>query len=205
MSALLAPEIIWFSPSEFYLEDPDHALRAVNNSSSERGLLDIYYGFEEQDPSVGVWVMAWHTLDAHQSFMEHEAYIDFALPVMEAMVGFGDITQVLLSQRTQFHKAISSPITQFVYITLRPRHDRTYELTPLVENLTAELMEVPGCYGSSWGPSVEHDNVYVGVVGWRSLSDRDCGMNGAVSLTIAQIQEVGTVELKYTQLRLHEP
>lgn len=115
-------------------------------------------------------LIAWHTLAAHQSFMEHESYVDFALPVMEAMIGSGEITQVLLSQQSAFIKAISSPITQFIYITLRPRHDRDYELEPLVERLASELALVPGCYASSWGPSVEHDDMYVGVVGWRCIS-----------------------------------
>jgi hypothetical protein len=102
--------------------------------------------------------------------MEHESYVDFALPVMEAMVGSGEITQVLFSKQSEFQKAVASPITQFIYITLRPRHDRNYELAPLVEKLASELTLVPGCHGSSWGPSVEYDDMYVGVVGWRSIS-----------------------------------
>jgi len=102
--------------------------------------------------------------------MGFESYTDFALPVMEAMVGPGEITQVLLSQHRDFFRAIASPVTQFINITLRPRHDRNYELTPLVEKLTHELTLVPGCHGSSWGPSVQHDDVYVGIVGWRSLA-----------------------------------
>jgi hypothetical protein len=136
---------------------------------------------------MGVWVMGvpsfpscfafpltstsvWSTLEQHQSFMEHESYVDFALPVMEAMIGPGEITQVLPSQHTGFLKALASPVTQFIYVTLRPRHDRSYELAPLVEKLASELTLVPGCHGSSWGPSVEHDDMYVGVVGWRCIS-----------------------------------
>lgn len=103
--------------------------------------------------------------------MEHEAYVDFALPVMEAMVGSGEITQVLL-QQSNFFRAVSAPVTQFIYITLRPRHDRNYELAPLVEKLISESTAIPGHYGSSWGPSVQHDNMYVGVVGWGSISVR---------------------------------
>ncbi len=74
MAAQLAPEIIWFTPSESYLTDPINTLHAVNKSSSDRGLLglvvcvplnkyasdsllSVYHGIEEQDPSIGVWVM----------------------------------------------------------------------------------------------------------------------------------------------------
>lgn len=121
-------------------------------------------------PPLPTDLLVWNTIEEHQSFMEHESYVDFALPVMEAMVGSGEITQVLLSQHTDFLKAVASPVTQFIYITLRPRHDRTYELAPLIENLANELTLVPGCHGSSWGPSVEHDDMYVGVVGWRCIS-----------------------------------
>ncbi len=102
--------------------------------------------------------------------MGHESYIDFALPVMEAMSGPGEITQVLSSEPPEFLEAVSSPITQFIYVTLRPRHDRGYELAPLVEELVSGLKTVPGCYGTSWAPSVEHDDMYIGVVGWRCIS-----------------------------------
>lgn len=102
--------------------------------------------------------------------MEHETYTDFALTVMEAMAGPGEITQVVFSEPSEFLEAASSPITQFIYVTLRPRHDRGYELAPLVEELANGLKQVPGCYGTSWAPSDEHDNMYIGVTGWRSIS-----------------------------------
>jgi hypothetical protein len=108
----------------------------------------------------------------HESFMADEAYVDFALPVMEAMIGSGDMTQVLLFQHHAFLKAISSPITQFVYITLRPHHDRDYELEPLIKKLQSQLALESECYASSWGPSVEHDDMYVGLIGWKSESVR---------------------------------
>jgi hypothetical protein len=104
--------------------------------------------------------------------MAHETYVDFALPVMEAMIGSGDMTQILLFHHHAFLEAISSPITQFVYITLRPHHDRDYELEPLIEKLQSQLALESGCYASSWGPSVEHDDMYVGLIGWRSRSVR---------------------------------
>ncbi|KXN88084.1 hypothetical protein AN958_07543 [Leucoagaricus sp. SymC.cos] len=203
-ATLLAPEIIWFNPSESYFENPLNMLSEVNNSSKGCGLLGAHYGFDEQNSSVGVWVMVWKTLEEHQSFMEHESYVDFALPVMEAMVGSGEITQVLLSDETDFLQAIASPVTQFIYITLRPRHDRSYELAPLVEKLKSEMAQVPGCHGSSWGPSVEHDDMYVGVAGWRCISDRDRAVKDSLAPTIAQIREIGSIELKYARLQLHE-
>lgn len=149
----------------------------------------IYYGFDEQDPSTGVWVIgivfpphslflhllilpdtAWKNVAMHKSFMAHETYVDFALPVMEAMIGSGEMTQILLFHHHAFLKAISSPITQFVYIALRPHHNRDYELEPLIQKLQSQLSLQSGCYSSSWGPSVEHDDMYVGLIGWRSRS-----------------------------------
>ncbi|KAF5360506.1 hypothetical protein D9756_004888 [Leucocoprinus leucothites] len=204
MTTPLAPEIIWFNPSDSYYDDPINTLGVVSKSSIGQGLLGAHYGFEEQNPSVGVWVMVWNTLKEHQSFMEHESYVDFALPVMEAMVGPGEITQVLLSQHNEFLKAVASPVTQFIYVTIRPRHDRNYELAPLVEKLANELALVPGCNGSSWGPSVEHDDMYVGVVGWRCISDRDRAVKGSLAPTIALIREISKIKLKYARLQLHE-
>ena len=156
--------------------------------SKPDSLWSLRYGFEEQNPSRGVWLMGmisnlllssplpqisrivWKNLEEHNAFMTCESYVDFALSIMEAMVGHGEITQVLLKQHQDFFWAIASPVTQFIYITLYPRHDRNSELTPLLERLARELTSVPGCYGSSWGPSLQHDNVCVGIVGWRSAA-----------------------------------
>ncbi|KAL9711187.1 hypothetical protein Ac2012v2_005727 [Leucoagaricus gongylophorus] len=203
-TAPLAPEIIWFNPSDSYSDDPTDTLDIVSRTSKGRGLLAVCYGFEEHNPSLGVWVMVWKTLEEHHSFMGFESYTDFALPVMEAMVGPGEITQVLLSQHRDFFRAIASPVTQFINITLRPRHDRNYELTPLVEKLAHELTLVPGCHGSSWGPSVQHDDVYVGIVGWRSLADRDHAVKGSLASTITLIREIGNIQMKYARLQSHE-
>ena len=112
---------------------------------------------------------AWQTLAHHQHFMEEEIYAEAMLPVMEAMVGAGHMTQALLHHRHGLMRALSSPVTQFIYITVRPRHDRGYELVPLIEKVREELKRVPGCFGSSWGPSVEKDDVQVGVIGWRCI------------------------------------
>jgi len=148
----------------------------------------LRYGFEEQNPSRGVWLMGmisnlllssllpqisrivWKNLEEHNAFMTCESYVDFALPIMEAMAGHGEITQVLLNQHQDFFWAIASPVTQFIYITLHPQYDRNSELIPLLEQLARELTSVPGCYGSSWGPSLQHDNTCVGIVGWKSAA-----------------------------------
>jgi len=104
--------------------------------------------------------------------MEHESYVDVALPVMEAMVGHGDVTQVLYNSLEAFERCLNAPITQFIYITVRPNHDRGYELVPLLEKLKRELKTIHGCLAACWGPSMENDSVQVGVVGWRSIQVR---------------------------------
>ncbi|KAF7768063.1 hypothetical protein Agabi119p4_7306 [Agaricus bisporus var. burnettii] len=199
----MAPEIIWFNPSEPYVDDPTETIELMAKSSSNRGPLGIYYGFDEQDPSTGVWVIAWKNVAMHKSFMAHETYVDFALPVMEAMIGSGEMTQILLFHHHAFLKAISSPITQFVYIALRPHHNRDYELEPLIQKLQSQLSLQSGCYSSSWGPSVEHDDMYVGLIGWRSRSDHDCAVNGEIAATVSHIRELGSVEVKFTRLQAH--
>ena len=101
--------------------------------------------------------------------MEHVAYVDAVSNIMEAMIGAGEITQILLNSPSDFELALTSPITQFIYITVRPLHDRRYELVPLLGRLKQQLKMVPGCLASCWGPSIEQDTVQVGLVGWNSL------------------------------------
>jgi len=145
--------------------------------------------------------------------MRCENYVDFALPIMEAMVGHGEITQVLLTQHQDFFWAIASPVTQFIYITLRHGHDRNFELTPLLEKLARELTVAPGCYGSSWGPSVQYDNICVGIVGWRSIGVCSyliiilCGSSSikdwdaSVIPTIGRIRDIGSIYTRFARLQ----
>lgn len=105
--------------------------------------------------------------------MEDESYVDFIMPVMDSMVGTGSITQVLLRANLErLRKALTAPLTSFIYITMRPRHDREYELDPLIEKCRAELETIPGCIASCWGPSLHHDGIEIGVIGWQSMTVR---------------------------------
>jgi hypothetical protein len=105
--------------------------------------------------------------------MEHVAYVDVVSNIVEAMIGAGEITQILLNSPSDLELALASPITQFIYITVRPLHDRHYELLPLITRLKEQLKMVPGCLASCWGPCIEQDTVQVGLVGWNSLHVSD--------------------------------
>ncbi|KAG2009904.1 hypothetical protein CC2G_012778 [Coprinopsis cinerea AmutBmut pab1-1] len=198
----LAPEIIWFTPSEEYLDDPSVVLDTIHQQSVHKGLLGSYYGAELDNPATGVWVMAWQSLAKHQSFMEEESYMDFILPVTDSMVGAGRITQLSLDHG-DLQRALNAPVTQFIYITVRPLHDREYELQPLISLLQTELKIVPGCMSSCWGSSIEDDHLEIGVVGWRSMADRNAAVKGRLSSTIRRIRELCTVEIRYAKLRYH--
>ncbi|TFK28052.1 hypothetical protein FA15DRAFT_665828 [Coprinopsis marcescibilis] len=200
---ILAPEIIWFTPSDEYLDDPASTLSAVHEHSVHKGMIGSYYGIDLCNPEINVWIMAWKSLTHHQCFMQEESYIDFILPVMDAMVGTGKITQVSFNNLLDFQRALSSPLTQFIYVTVRPLHDREYELEPLVKMIRNELRSIPGCLASSWGSSVEDDHLELGVVGWRSLADRDNAVQGRTRLAslIHRVNELSNVELRYAKLR----
>lgn len=147
--------------------------------------------------------------------MEEEIYAEAMLPVMEAMVGAGHMTQALLHHRHDLMRALSSPVTQFIYITVRPRHDRGYELAPLIEKVRKELKTVPGCFGSSWGPSVENDDVQVGVIGWRCIQvgHKQALGDGHILILASCICNVGSFQRRqratffnrqaYTRIGLH--
>ncbi|KAG2009905.1 hypothetical protein CC2G_012778 [Coprinopsis cinerea AmutBmut pab1-1] len=167
-----------------------------------RNLISSYYGAELDNPATGVWVMAWQSLAKHQSFMEEESYMDFILPVTDSMVGAGRITQLSLDHG-DLQRALNAPVTQFIYITVRPLHDREYELQPLISLLQTELKIVPGCMSSCWGSSIEDDHLEIGVVGWRSMADRNAAVKGRLSSTIRRIRELCTVEIRYAKLRYH--
>lgn len=104
--------------------------------------------------------------------MEEESYIDFILPLMDSMVGPGKISQIFLDHGNDFQKAMLAPVTQFIYVTVRPPHDRSYEVEPLIVQLQEALKYTPGCLASCWGSSIENDHLEIGVVGWRSLEVR---------------------------------
>ena len=148
------------------------------------------------------------------------AYVDAVSNIMEAMIGAGEITQILLNSPSDFELALRSPVTQFIYITVRPLHDSYYELLPLLRRLKEQLEMVPGCLASCWGPSIEQDTVQVGLVGWNSLhvcdflflcsdeklyftQDHDIAIRGRLSEIIHLIRELSDVQLRYAKLSLH--
>lgn len=102
--------------------------------------------------------------------MSQASYADLILPLLDAMAGPYEVDQVIL-RTSRFHLlyALSAPITQFIYITMRPLHDVNYELVPLLDKLQKGLQCVPGCVASCWGPSTEKDKLEIGVIGWRSI------------------------------------
>jgi len=112
----------------------------------------------------------WKSLAQHQAFMQDAAHVDLGLSLMDAMVGPNKIHQALVNNPlSTLEKALRAPITQFIYITMRPLHDRSYELEPLIEKLQAKLRKIPACIASCWGPSVEKEKMMVGILGWTNL------------------------------------
>jgi len=200
----LAPEIIWFIPSQQFIKGSYRLLEGVSKGSANNGMLRSYHGFQLDNPGLGVWVLVWQTLAQHRTFMEHVAYADAVSNIMEAMIGAGEITQILLNSPSDLELALTSPITQFIYITVRPLHDRRYELLPLIGRLKEQLKMVPGCLASCWGPCIEEDTVHVGIVGWSSLHERDVAVRGRLSEIIHLIRELSDVQLRYARLALHD-
>lgn len=139
--------------------------------------------------------------------MSDESYVDFIMPVMDSMVGGGEITQVLLRDCLELEKALRAPVTAFIYITMRPLHDRAYELDPLVQRLQNELSTIPGCHGSSWGPSLADNNITIGVIGWRSVTVRVVPPSRSLKLLLShpagpeQCCEGKTTASRYTRPR----
>lgn len=112
----------------------------------------------------------WKSLPQHQAFLQDAAHVDLGLSLMDAMVGPNKINQALIADALPtLERALSAPVTQFIYVTMRPLHDRGYELEPLIEKLQAELRRIPSCTASCWGPSVEKEKLMVGIVGWSNI------------------------------------
>ncbi|TEB39783.1 hypothetical protein FA13DRAFT_1751049 [Coprinellus micaceus] len=200
----LAPEIIWFTPSEELLDDPPKTLTQIHQTSFSKGMLGSYYGVDADNEQAGVFIMTWKSLEHHQAFMQDESYIDFIMPVMDSMVGPGDIQQMRLRDFQELEIALTAPVTAFIYITVRPLHDRGYELEPLVNMIRSELKTVPGYLGSSWGPSIADSNVEIGIVGWRSLRDRLNATRGRLSPLYTRIRELSSkLEIRYATLSHH--
>lgn len=112
----------------------------------------------------------WKSIARHQAFLQNAAHVDLGLSLMDAMVGPNKINQVLIDNPLSIlEKALRAPVTQFIYITMRPLHDKGYELDPLIEKLQVQLRKIHSCIASCWGPSVEREKLTVGIVGWTTV------------------------------------
>ena len=138
--------------------------------------------------------------------------------LVDAMDGTGQIMHVRFADADAFFEAASAPITEFLYITLKQRHGHTRgdSLPSLVEEMKAELQQTNSCYASSWGPSVEMEDIYVGVIGWESedvsrellystqrlmlAQDYRREYHGSLGAIFSRIREIGTVDRRHARL-----
>ncbi|EDR02240.1 uncharacterized protein LACBIDRAFT_332589 [Laccaria bicolor S238N-H82] len=196
--APIAVEIIWFTPSEEYLADPEKMLAPVGKISSEAGMIAAKYGLDSERQRTAVWVFGWQSLAHHRRFLEGDHYVDAMLPILGAIIGpSSGLTQIVLDDSSEFLQVISCLHTQFIYITaLPPHHDH---LAPIVATLKRLHQSLPGCCGSSWGTSVNGD-VQVGMVGWRSIEDCARAFTGELAPTIKLLKGLSRLEIRYTTL-----
>lgn len=169
-----------------------HRILRLPTEWISNNLVSTFFGAQLGNSSSRVWVTGkgrnkrnentyfivkffavWKSLQHHHAFMQEESYADLGLSLMEAMSGPNIINQALITASfSSLERALSAPVTQFVYITSRPLHDRGYELVPLIEKLQTMLKKIPSCVASCWGPSTEKEKLQVGIVGWTSLEVR---------------------------------
>ncbi|KAF9524294.1 hypothetical protein CPB83DRAFT_861560 [Crepidotus variabilis] len=199
----LAPEIIWWTPSSATLARPSDFREdaATWRDAGKETMVGTFHGAELDNQNSRVIVTVWKSLAHHQEFMSQEAYADLVLPLLEAMKGPYDVHQVIMKVPSlDLVYALSAPVTQFIYVTMRPGHGINDELVPLIEKLQKGLEGVAGCIASSWGPSTEKEALQIGIVGWRSILDRNYAVNGPLFGIVHRIRELSDVEIRYASL-----
>jgi len=195
-----APEIIVFAPSDAYKADPSLLNDALVQLSGIDGVQSSYHGYELEEPKNVVWAIVYDTYDAHRSFSASSAFPSFLAACKPAMASKPE-PKVDVNITADLTQVLSAPLTQFVFLTLKPGQKKDV-LAALLDSVLQEFCAAEGTHGATWGESVQKDDFFAFLAGWESREAhlKVTAEGTPCRATITKIREIADVSLKFVAL-----
>ena len=106
------------------------------------------------------------TYDAHRSFSASSVFPSFLAACKPAMASKPE-PKVDVNISADLTKIFSAPLTEFVFVTLKPGQKKDV-LVALVDSVGQAFLVAEGNHGATWGVSVQKDDFLVAIIGWES-------------------------------------
>ncbi|KAF7979781.1 hypothetical protein HWV62_40816 [Athelia sp. TMB] len=155
-------EVVVFVASKAYQENSEAVAKGViGELSSVPGIESSYNGFQYEDEVEGgvkkaVWINVWDSYESAEkqserlkSFFKEESKVE----ICHVRIG-ADIS-----------RPISAPVTEIAWVVLKPGQS-VEALAKSIDELEEAVKTLEGAHSSTWGPTVEDPNVFVGIIGW---------------------------------------
>jgi len=105
------------------------------------------------------------TYEAHRSFAASSAYPSFLAACKPALASKPEPIQFNIN--ADLTEIFSAPLTQFIFITLKPGQKKDV-LAALLDSVLQEFHVLEGAHKGTWGVSVQKDDSSLAIVGWEN-------------------------------------
>ncbi|KAI0781997.1 hypothetical protein C8Q75DRAFT_737811 [Abortiporus biennis] len=199
-------EINRFTILDASIADPKNILSICKDTKQADGCQKIYYGIQYEE-SVMHLIVVWESVDHYKAFIGDNSKT-VHLPIMSGLAEFGKSTHEILHVDFTLDPVplLQAPITEFTYITLKPNVavQDFAELMDLVVEKSKGFIEG---LGTSWGRTLEHENLFVLLMGWYSYADhmKNIAENEDQKVLTPRLLELGDFTLTHVELtEFHE-
>lgn len=170
MAPLFVPQVIWFE-SPAYKQNPEILADLFAATKAWNDLVQVYKGFQVEDPNVAIWLTLWESIQGYHSFMSshpslEEAFKSTSLPRVTVIK--------VLDTADDFERAINAPVTEIGEARPKPEHmDKLEILGELMSQLNVVLRKSKGNVAVCQGKNLEDDKVYTFTIGWNSVEEHE--------------------------------
>ncbi|KAF9524296.1 hypothetical protein CPB83DRAFT_774039 [Crepidotus variabilis] len=165
-------EVFFFPASELMQKNNDALLPVIDHVSRADGVLEVRYGFAEEDKTTLYCVIKWETIDHHKAMMQRADYPDLFVKLKPVMAGTPQLFHIEFENDAT--SAFDAPTTEITWINLKEGKTKTDVRDVLNKHMGPKIMALPGVVSgsASWNETVEDSNRFLLVIGWESSKVR---------------------------------
>ncbi|KAJ3478023.1 hypothetical protein NLI96_g10053 [Meripilus lineatus] len=196
-------EIARFASNEAYRSDPAVINPSLEILSRAKGVQAIFHGIQVEDEETVYIVIIWDRVEDHKALIDdQDAYTKLRTNLAKCGSTEHHILHVPLLPDPLAQ--LRAPLTEFSFMTLKPGQSAQElgDFMNVVLEKSGTSLKVR--YGTSWGKTVEKDDLFFLVMGWNSLQDHQKNIEENEENITLTAQLLKLVDFKLTHVELQE-
>jgi len=156
-------EFVRWSATDEYLEDFHSQVKpTLSYVQNADGCTSVYYGLEEEDPTIVWMVFFWKTIEHHKVMMKRLDYPDMVAG-LKPFLRDGQMKMYHVEFNNDTAVAFTAPMTAISTLTISEGQNRE-DLIALIEKLVVKIDDGQGSH-IAWGEIQEEPGKYMIVAG----------------------------------------